>query len=144
MGPSMESWFQPGDGLCDWGLVIQPLSPRGGEITLLGSRWSLIGASCPKAPHLTPSPTPGSHAAWLQPAHSVSRKGFAARKQGSAASAQRPPCPAGDPRPRRGSAVTLLGGHGAGGHPTPARLGPASRAGAGFPGPAPRAPRPAP
>lgn len=87
-------------------------------------------APSPPAP-LDPFPTPPG----------PSRRGLSAgRDLGSAASAQRPPCPGGDQRPRPGRAVTLLRVPGARGHPPPPPdLGPLQ-------GPAPhfQAPRPAP
>ena len=88
-----------------------------------------LAPTSPPAP-LDPIPTPPG----------PSRRGLSAgRDLGSAASAQRPPCPGGDPRPRWGRAITLLGGCGASGHPPPPDLGPLQ-------GPAPDflAPRPAP
>lgn len=64
----------------------------------------------PPAP-LDPVPTPSGPC----------RRGLSAgRDLGSAASAQRPPCPGGDLRPPSGRAVTLLGGRGASGPPHPA------------------------
>lgn len=99
------------------------------------------GFRSPQA-HLPPGPTrPGSHAVWPPPARAVSRKGFRISCVGTEAAlsrwgpeaavgprghvARRPRCQR-PPAPRP---------------PPPARPGAASRAGAGFPSPAPNAPR---
>lgn len=96
------------------------------------------GFRCPRT-HLAPGPTrPGSHAVWPLPARAVSRKGFRISCVGTEAAlsrwgpeaavgprghvARRPRCQR-PPPPR-----------------PPVRPGAASRAGAGFPSPAPNAP----
>lgn len=82
----------------------------GWRIPCPGGRWPLQRApptgSPPPGP---PRPLPQTRfpCRGTPPARAVRRKGFAAR-EGSAASAQRLPCPAGGPRPQPGRAVTLL------------------------------------
>lgn len=91
-------------GLCHSGRRRRPLP---GSASLSGNWSPLLGYIFEKVPHGaggSSAPTSTAHYPFprcMTPAgRAVSRKGFAA-PEGSAAAAQRPPCPGGAPRPRR-------------------------------------------
>lgn len=123
--------FSQGMGLCDLGLVSQPLSASGSLSGKCPSPcypgWRndpVAEQRDPRGPPPKGSPAPPARSRFPRrqapAARAVSRKGFAAAEPGSAASAQRPPCPGGEVG-TRGRAVWVLG---ASGHPAPARPGP--------------------